>query len=75
MMLCMWFSGRPFALGISVTASESQAEGAVDDDMTHDLDDSMAVTSVLRDVVYALRSDLIVLIFCTIIICMFVQLY
>lgn len=70
MCLCMYFSGRPFALGIIVTASESSSDGDAEDDAVDAATDPL--TTVLRDIVYALRSDIVCLVFCTIMICMWV---
>ena len=74
MMLCMWATGRPFTLGILVTAAESSTSAADADDSegVDDIDVSRGSTwTVLRELVMLLRSDLIVLVICTLMICMY----
>lgn len=73
MVLCMWATGRPFTLGLLVTAAEASTSAADADD-SKGLDDvdaaRGAAATVLRELLLLLRSDLIVLAICTIAICM-----
>jgi len=96
MMLCMWLTGRPFAVGIVTTAAESNvlevsaAEVEEEDDdndvgaKTSNAADSVAAghrslissfaataSALLQELFYSLRSDLIVLVFSTMIICIY----
>lgn len=74
MMLCMWATGRPFTLGILVTASESSisSDDADDSDGVDDIDSSSgSVWTVTRELLMLLRSDLIILVICTLMICMY----
>ena len=71
MMLCMWATGRPFTLGILVTASESSISSD-DSDGVDDIDSSAgSAWTVLRELLMLLRSDLIILVICTLMICMY----
>jgi Trk-type K+ transport system membrane component len=73
MMLCMWATGRPFTLGILVTASESSisADDADDSEGVDDISSSSgSVWTVLRELLMLLRSDLIILVICTLMTCM-----
>jgi Trk-type K+ transport system membrane component len=70
-MLCMWATGRPFTLGILVTASESSISSD-DSDGVDDIDSSAgSAWTVLRELLMLLRSDLIILVICTLMICMY----
>jgi Trk-type K+ transport system membrane component len=61
-MLCMWATGRPFTLGILVTASESSISSD-DSDGVDDIDSSAgSAWTVLRELLMLLRSDLIILV-------------
>ena len=74
MMLCMWATGRPFTLGILVTASESSisADDADDSEGVDDISSSSgSVWTVFRELLMLLRSDLIILVICTLMICMY----
>jgi Trk-type K+ transport system membrane component len=74
MMLCMWATGRPFTLGILVTASESSisADDADDSDGVDEISSSSgSVWTVFRELLMLLRSDLIILVICTLMICMY----
>lgn len=85
MMLCMWLTGRPFMVGIVTTATESNvlesdtvaAAAAEKEESTVATEKSVAasvgatVAALLQELFYSLRSDLLVLVVCTLMICIY----